>query len=105
MAAKNEELIDSLRSQDGDEAIIHSLERSNTDAMKILESLRELLQDQILENCGNANSVRADKVEFSKIAWLKRQGKAKKLQNDLRDERAKMSRTQTLISSYVETLF
>jgi hypothetical protein len=92
-AAKNGALIDSLRSQDGDEAIIHSLERSKTNAMKILESLRELLQDQILENCGNANSAQSDKVEFSKIAWLKRHGKAKKLQNDLRDLSAKMSRT------------
>ena len=73
--------------------------------MKVLESLRALLQDQILENCGKANSVQAGKVEFSKIAWLKRQRKVKKLQNDLRDRNAKTSRTQMLISSYVETLF
>ena len=72
MAAKNEEFIDSLRSQDDDEAIISSLERSNTAAMEILEKLRRLLQDQILENCGEASSVRGGNVEFSKMAWLKR---------------------------------
>lgn len=98
IAAKNEEFIDRLRSQDDDAGIINSLERSRTDAMEMIGNLPQLLQDQILQSPNNASPLRPDQVEFSKLCWPRRRGKAKESQIDLRNIGARISRVHALIS-------
>ena len=98
IATKNEKILDGLQDHE-DEDTLCALKRLRTQAQGIIEHLNTLLNDQILDNHGQALEVRSGHVEFSKRKWITRQGKVRQYQMELHELGARIARFHSVITS------
>ena len=90
-----------LDSFDGDQDrdLVKRISRQVKFTTAVVEELKRLLEDHLMQDVSATGLDSVSDVEFSKRAWLKHQTKSLRLLKEIRDYRVEMDKNLSLLSA------